>query len=144
MLLPAGCQRQGGTTPSSEGGANGKAVLPSLRGGPTGWRAMQRATGERSGSSSACGAASLRGSSLLPVQAVRAPCVEPIYRPVTERPKSKTLLKGREEITPESHAYSAKLEKSENGKLNLDPNLVPLRWKESSVAGSDSSQLAPA
>jgi len=45
---------------------------------------------------------------------------------------------------PESHVCSAKLEKSENGTFNLDPDLVPLRRKESSAAGSDSSQLGSA
>lgn len=45
---------------------------------------------------------------------------------------------------PEHHVYSAQPETSENRVFNADPNLLPLKLRESSAAGSDSSQPASA
>lgn len=45
---------------------------------------------------------------------------------------------------PERHVYSAQPETSERRVFNADPNLLPLTLRESSAAGSDSSQLASA
>lgn len=54
----------------------------------------------------------------------------------------RTALKRRGEM--ERRVYSAQPDTSENGVFNADPNLLPLQLRESSAAGSDSSQLASA
>lgn len=47
--------------------------------------------------------------------------------------------KGEGRWMPERRVYSAQPETSENGVFNADPNLLPLKLRESSAAGSDSS-----
>lgn len=67
-----------------------------------------------------------------------------LYRLSGNHASAVQFLRGGSLLVTARNSYFTKPAKSETGMFNLDPNRVPLRQKEASVAGSDSSLLASA